>query len=63
MTKARIPQTLGTLFVLLIAGFAAAQQPPAQPPAGRGPAGAPQPQNQNRNGIHVYLWAGLKSHG
>jgi type 1 glutamine amidotransferase len=25
--------------------------------------GAPQPQGQNRNGMHVYLWGGLKSHG
>jgi type 1 glutamine amidotransferase len=28
---------------------------------GRG--GAPSPQGQNPNGMHVYLWAGLKSHG
>ena len=26
-------------------------------------AGVPQPQGQNRNGMHVYLWGGLKSHG
>ena len=25
--------------------------------------GAPLPQGQNRNGMHVYLWGGLKSHG
>jgi type 1 glutamine amidotransferase len=25
--------------------------------------GAPQPQGQNPNGVHVYLWGGLKSHG
>jgi len=63
MTKAIFPKTLGTLLVLLAAGFAIAQQPPAQPPAGRGAAGPPQPQGQNRNGMHIYLWAGLKSHG
>jgi type 1 glutamine amidotransferase len=33
----------------------------AQAPGGRG-AGAPLPQGQNPNGMHVYLWAGLKSH-
>jgi len=27
-----------------------------------GPGGAPLPPGQNRNGMHVYLWAGLKSH-
>src|SRR3954466_6099678 len=31
--------------------------------AGGGPGGAPLPQGQNRNGMHVYIWAGLKSHG
>jgi type 1 glutamine amidotransferase len=31
--------------------------------AGAGPQGAPQPQGQNRNGMHVYIWGGLKSHG
>lgn len=25
--------------------------------------GAPRPQGQNPNGMHIYLWAGLKSHG
>ena len=27
-----------------------------------GPQGAPRPQGQNPNGMHIYLWAGLKSH-
>jgi len=31
--------------------------------AGRGAQGPPLPQGQNRNGMHIYLWAGLKSHG
>ncbi len=35
----------------------------AQPGRGTGPQGAPSPQGQNRNGMHIYLWAGLKSHG
>src|SRR6516165_2811037 len=30
---------------------------------GGAPAGAPLPQGQNPNGMHVYIWAGLKSHG
>jgi type 1 glutamine amidotransferase len=42
---------LGVLFVM--SGSAWAQ--------GRG--GVPQPPGQNPNGMHVYLWAGLKSHG
>jgi len=28
-----------------------------------GPQGAPPPQGQNPNGMHIYIWAGLKSHG
>ena len=31
--------------------------------AGAGPQAAPLPQGQNRNGMHIYIWAGLKSHG
>jgi type 1 glutamine amidotransferase len=27
------------------------------------PQGAPRPQGQNANGMHIYLWGGLKSHG
>jgi type 1 glutamine amidotransferase len=48
--------TIGGLFLLLgaIAPIASAQQ-------GRG--GVPQPQGQNPNGMHIYIWAGLKSHG
>jgi type 1 glutamine amidotransferase len=29
----------------------------------QGRGGVPQPPGQNPNGMHVYLWAGLKSHG
>jgi type 1 glutamine amidotransferase len=38
----------------------------AQPPAwgqGGGRGGVPQPQGQNPNGMHIYIWGGLKSHG
>ena len=30
--------------------------------AGRGGQGAPLPPGQNPNGMHIYIWAGLKSH-
>ena len=49
---------IGALIALFVAGGAG-----AQPGRGAGPQGAPQPQGQNRNGMHIYLWAGLKSHG
>ena len=49
---------LGVLFVLFLAGtwrpYACAQSASAP--------GAPAPQGQNPNGMHVYIWAGLKSH-
>jgi len=35
----------------------------AQPGRGEGPQGAPLPQGQNPNGMHIFIWAGLKSHG
>jgi type 1 glutamine amidotransferase len=35
----------------------------AAPQPGRGAQGAPLPPGQNRNGMHIYIWAGLKSHG
>lgn len=52
---------LGALFVALLSGalpqYAAAQFGPS------GPNGAPLPPGQNPNGMHVFIWAGLKSHG
>ena len=53
---------LGALFLLFLGGMA---QPYAwaQPGRGTGPQGAPPPQGQNPNGMHIYIWAGLKSHG
>lgn len=41
--------------LLLMAGAMWAQ-------GGRGPGGAPLPPGQNPKGMHVYIWAGLKSH-
>jgi type 1 glutamine amidotransferase len=51
----------GALFLLFLAGTA---QPPAwsQPGRGAGPQGPPRPQGQNAAGVHVFIWAGLKSH-
>jgi type 1 glutamine amidotransferase len=35
----------------------------AQAGRGQGPQGVPRAQGQNPNGMHIYIWAGLKSHG
>jgi type 1 glutamine amidotransferase len=49
---------LTTLFLFLMGGSAGAQQPAsvANPPR------SPTTPGQNPNGMHVYIWAGLKSH-
>jgi type 1 glutamine amidotransferase len=39
------------------------QQPPQQGRGGGGRGGTPTPQGQNANGMHIFLWGGLKSHG
>ena len=53
----------GRFLVLLLLLLVAMALPSAwaQPPAGRG--GVPLPQGQNPNGMHIFLWGGLKSHG
>ena len=46
--------------------IALAQTPPQAPQGGRGAGatqGPPQIPGQNRNGMRIYLWAGLKTHG
>lgn len=48
---------LGALFLSLAA---TAQPGWAQRPTG--PGGAPLPQGQNPDGMHIHIWAGLKSH-
>jgi type 1 glutamine amidotransferase len=53
---------LGALFLSFL-GVAAAPYAWAQPASGPVPQAAPPSQGQNRNGMHIYLWAGLKSHG
>jgi len=63
LPKARIilHLVLGTLFLLFLAGTMQ-RYAWAQAGRGTGPQGAPLPQGQNRNGMHIFLWAGLKSH-
>ncbi len=46
---------LNALFLIVAGGISAFAQ------GGRG--GVPQPPGQNPNGMHVFIWAGLKSHG
>jgi type 1 glutamine amidotransferase len=53
----------GALFLLLFLGGTAQPYAWAQPGRGAGPQGAPPVQGQNSNGVHIYIWAGLKSHG
>jgi type 1 glutamine amidotransferase len=50
---------------VLLLFLAATMQHDAWAQAGRGagPQGAPLPQGQNPNGMHIYIWAGLKTHG
>src|ERR1035441_1836683 len=63
LPKAMLPHLiLGALFLSLLGG---ALQPYAWAQAGSatGPQGAPRPQGQNPNGMHIYIWSGLKSHG
>ena len=52
-----LPLLLGTLFLFSPVQHRVWAQ------GGRGPGGAPLPQGQNPNGMHIYIWGGLKSHG
>lgn len=54
-----IPSLLRAAFLMSAAAAALQVSALAQTP----PQGAPRPQGQNPNGMHVYIWAGLKSHG
>ena len=49
---------LGALILLSLGGAAW-----AQPGRGAGPQGTPPMQGQNPNGMHIFIWSGLKSHG
>jgi type 1 glutamine amidotransferase len=57
MTRRNFSIATATAFTLALGTFAW-----AQPPGGRGGA-LPTPGQTNPNGIHIYLWGGLKSHG
>lgn len=52
---------VGALALCFLAG-AAQRSAQAQAPNPAAPQGAPRPQGQNPNGMHVYIWGGLKSH-
>jgi type 1 glutamine amidotransferase len=62
VTGKRKSALLGASFLLFLGG-AAQPYAWAQPGRGAGPQGAPPVQGQNSNGMHIYVWAGLKSHG
>lgn len=55
------PVVLGVLFLLFFAG-AMAPSTWAQSGVSSTQQGAPRPPGQNPNGMHIYIWAGLKSH-
>ena len=52
---------LGTLSILFVGMAAQPQSAIAQNAGGRG--GVPTTPGQNVNGMHIYIWGGLKSHG
>ena len=56
-----LPLILGAL-VLSVAVTMAPRSVSAQSGSAAGPQGAPLPPGQNPNGMHIFLWAGLKSH-
>src|SRR6185437_5053499 len=55
--SAWVAVTLGAVFLFFLAG-PAQRYASAQP----GSVAAPRPPGQNPNGMHIYIWAGLKSH-
>ena len=62
LLKVRIPHlVLGALLLLFLDGGSRTAW--AQPGRGAGPQGAPLPQGQNPNGMHIFIWGGIKSHG
>jgi type 1 glutamine amidotransferase len=52
---------LGAVFLLILAGTPP-QHARAQSGSAEAPQGTPRPPGQNPNGMHIYIWAGLKSH-
>jgi type 1 glutamine amidotransferase len=56
-----LPLILGAL-VLSLAATMAPRSVSAQSGSATGPQGAPLSPGQNPNGMHIYIWAGLKSH-
>jgi type 1 glutamine amidotransferase len=54
---------LGAAICVLFSPASAQQSSPAQSGKAPGPHDAPRPQGQNPNGLHIYIRAGLKTHG
>ncbi len=61
-TRVGMRFALGTLLILFPGGMVRPQSARAQTPGGRG-GGVPQPLSPNPNGMHIFIWSGLKSHG
>lgn len=61
--KVRILHFVLGALVLLLLGAAVQSYSWAQTRGATGPQGAPLPQGQNPNGMRIFLWSGLKSHG
>jgi type 1 glutamine amidotransferase len=63
LPKARaLHLALSALLLLFLVG-AALPSAWAQPGRGAAPQGAPRPQGQNPNGMRIFIWSGIKSHG
>src|SRR6476660_8043987 len=62
-TKRRVLHSLLSAVFLLLAAGTLQRDASAQPGRAAGAQGAPQTPGQNRDGLRVYIWAGLKSHG
>ena len=62
-TRRNNAKAIAALKTLLLTVLLATMQQNAAAQAGRGSQAGPLPQGQNRNGMRIYIWAGLKSHG
>lgn len=63
LPKVRILHLVLGALVLLFLGAAVQSYSWAQTRGATGPQGAPLPQGQNPNGMRIFLWSGIKSHG
>jgi hypothetical protein len=63
LPKVRILHLALGALVLLFLGATVQSNSWAQTRGATGPQGAPLPQGQNPNGMRIFLWSGIKSHG